>query len=50
MKYEFSAKAYQHSTSADMCGWTFVSFPLKAKIRKQENIILDEDVKIIIWV
>ncbi len=98
MKYEFSAKAYQYSSSADMCGWTFVSLPkemsieirdnfkwleegwgrmkvtakvgssewqtaiwfdtkqdtyllpLKAKIRKKENIVIDKDMKIMIWV
>ena len=98
MKYEFSAKAYQYSSSADMCGWTFVSLPkemsieirdnfkwleegwgrmkvtakvgnsewqtaiwfdtkqdtyllpLKAKIRKKENVVIDKDVKIMIWV
>ena len=96
MKYEFSAKPYQYSSSEEMCGWTFVSLPkelateiragfkyleegwgrmkvtaklggsewqtaiwfdtkqdtyllpLKAKIRKQENVMLDEDVRIII--
>ena len=98
LKYEFSAKTYQYSSSENMCGWTFVALPkelsieirnnfkwleegwgrmkitaklgssewqtaiwfdtkqdtyllpLKAKIRKQENVILDEDVKIIILV
>lgn len=98
MKYEFSAKAYQYSSSADMCGWTFVSLPkemsieirdnfkwleegwgrmkvtakvgnsewqtaiwfdtkqdtyllpLKAKIRKKENIVINKDMKIMIWV
>jgi len=98
MKYEFSAKPYQYSSSEEMCGWTFVSLPkelskeirdsfkhleegwgrmkvtiklgvsewqtaiwfdtkqdtyllpLKAKVRKQENVVLGEDVKIIILV
>ena len=27
MKYEFSAKPYQYSSSEEMCGWTFVSLP-----------------------
>lgn len=97
-KYEFSTKAYQYSSTAEMCGWTFVSLPkeiskkirdnfkcleegwgrmkvtasignsvwqtaiwfdtkqdtyllpLKAEIRKKENIILDKKIKIIIWV
>ena len=98
MKYEFSAKVYHHSTSADMIGWTMVSLPkkmsieirdnfkgleqgwgrmkvtakigssewqtaiwfdtkqdtyllpLKAAIRKKENVVLDKDVEIVIWV
>jgi len=97
-KFEFSAKAYQYSSSAEMSGWTFVSLPkemsieirdifkwleegwgrmkvtakigdsewqtaiwfdtkqdtyllpLKAVIRKKENIVLDKDMKVIIWV
>ena len=97
-KFEFSAKVYQYSTSADMIGWTIVSLPkemsieirdifkwveegwgrmkitakvgdsewktaiwfdtkqdtyllpLKAEIRKKENIVLGEDVNIIIWI
>ena len=98
IKYEFTAKAYHYSTSADMVGWTIVSLPkeisieirgnfkrleegwgrmkvtaktgmsewetaiwfdtkqdtyllpLKAEIRKRENIILYKDIEIIIWV
>ena len=98
MEYEFSAKAYQYSSSEEMCGWTFVSLPkelsteirdnfkcleegwgrlkimaklggsewqtaiwfdtkqetyllpLKAKIRKQEKVVLGEDLKILIQV
>ena len=98
VKYEFSAKAYQYSSSEEMCGWTFVSLPqklsveirdnfkhleegwgrmkltaklgesewqtaiwfdtkqdtyllpLKAKIRKQENVVLGENLQIAIWV
>ena len=98
IKYEFSAKVYHYSTSADMIGWTIVSLPkeisieirdnfkqleqgwgrmkvtakigntewqtaiwfdtkqdtyllpLKATIRKKENIVLDKDVEIVIWV
>ena len=98
IKYEFSAKVYQYSSSAEMSGWTFVSLPkeisieirdnfkwleqgwgrmkiaakigdsewqtaiwfdtkqdtyllpLKAQIRKKENIVLDKAVKVIIWV
>jgi len=98
IKYEFSAKVYQYSSSVEMSGWTFVSLPkemsieirdnfkwlekgwgrmkvaakigssewqtaiwfdtkqdtyllpLKAEIRKKENIVLDKDVKIIILV
>ena len=94
VKFEFSAKAYQYSSSTEVCGWTFVSLPkklsaeirtnfkhleegwgrmkvtaklgrsewqtsiwfdtkqdayllpLKAKIRKQEHVVLGEDVKI----
>ena len=97
VKYEFSAKAYQYSSSEEMCGWTFVSLPkelsveirgnfkhleegwgrmkvtaklgnsewqtaiwfdtkqdtyllpLKAKIRKQENVVLNEDLQFAIW-
>ena len=97
VKYEFSARAYQHSSSIEMCGWTFVSLPkelsaeirgnfrcleegwgrmkvtaklgnsewqtaiwfdikqdtyllpLKAKIRKQENVSLGEDLQVTIW-
>ena len=98
VKYEFSARAYQYSSSKEMCGWTFVSLPkklsveirenfkhleegwgrmkitaklgssewhtaiwfdtkqdayllpLKANIRKQENVVLGEELQIIIWV
>jgi Domain of unknown function (DUF1905). len=98
VKYEFSAKTYQYSSTDGMCGWTFVSLPkelsaeirdsfkhleegwgrmnvtaklggsewqtaiwfdtkqdtyllpLKVKIRKQEKVILGEDVKILILV
>jgi len=98
VKYEFPAKAYQYSSSEEMCGWTFVSLPkelsveirenfkhmeeswgrmkvtaklggsewqtaiwfdtkqdtyllpLKAKIRKQENVVPGEDLKIIIFI
>ena len=98
VKYEFSAKAYQYSSSEAMCGWTIVSLPkalsveiracfkhleegwgrmkvtavlgdsewqtaiwfdtkqdtyllpLKAKIKKRENIKLGEDVQISLWV
>lgn len=34
-KYEFCARAYQYSASADMSGWTIVSLPseLSAQIR-----------------
>ena len=37
IKYEFSAKAYQYSSSAAVCGWTFVSLPkeLSAEIRNK---------------
>ena len=97
IKYEFSAKAYQYSSSVEMIGWTFVSLPkelsaeirehfkhleegwgrmkvtaklgnsewltaiwfdtkqdtyllpLKAKIRKQENVVLGEDLQITVW-
>lgn len=96
LKFEFSAKPYQCSSSEDMCGWVFVDLPkemsidirdnfkcleegwgrlkitaklgesewqtsiwfgtkadtyllpLKAKIRKQEKVVLGEDVNIII--
>jgi len=98
IKFEFSAKVYQYSSSVEMSGWTFVSLPkeisigirdnfkwleqgwgrmkitakigdsewqtaiwfdtkqdtyllpLKAQIRKKENIVLDKAVKVIIWV
>ena len=98
VKYQFSAKVYQYSSSKEMGGWTFVSLPkelsseiresfkhleegwgrmkvtaklggsewqtaiwfdtkqdayllpLKAKIRKQENIALDQDVQIAVFV
>ena len=98
VKYEFSAKTYQCSASAEMCGWTFVSLPkelsaeirenfkyleegwgrmkvtaklgssewqtsiwfdtkqdayllpLKSKIRKQENVALDEDVQVVVMI
>ncbi len=97
-KYEFSAKVYRYSASADMVGWTFVSLPkelsteirdnfkhleegwgrmkitaqignsewqtaiwfdtkqdiyllpLKAAIRKKEDIVLDKDVKVAILI
>ena len=96
--YEFSARAYQDSSSKEVCSWTWVSLPkelsmvirenykylekgwgrmnitarlgksewqsaiwfdtkqdvyllpIKAKIRKQENVMLGEDIKIIILV
>ena len=98
VKYEFSAKAYQYSSSKEMTGWIFVSLPkelsveiresfkwleegwgrmkvkaqlgksqwesaiwfdtkqdtyllpLKAKIRKQEEVVLGEEIKIIIFI
>ena len=98
IKYAFSAKAYQYSSSEEMCGWTFVSLPkelskeirdsfkhleegwgrmkvtaklggsewqtaiwfdtkqdtyllpLKAKIRKKENVAPGENVDILILV
>ena len=98
VKYEFSAKAYQYSSSKEMSGWIFVSLPkelsveirenfkhleegwgrmkvtatlgrsewqtaiwfdtkqdtyllpLKAKIRKQENVVIGEDVQVTILV
>ena len=98
IKFEFSAKVYQYSSSVEMSGWTFVSLPkemsieirdnfkwleqgwgrmkvtakigdsewqtavwfdtkqdtyllpLKAQIRKKENIVLDKDVDVFIWV
>ena len=98
IKYEFSAKVYYHSTSADMIGWTIVSLPkeisvdignnfkqleqgwgrmkitakigdsewqtaiwfdtkqdtyllpLKASIRKKENVVIDKEAEIVIWV
>ena len=98
VKYAFSAKAYQVSSSEQMCGWTFVSLPeelsteirenfkhleegwgrmkvtaklggsewqtaiwfdtkqgtyllpLKAKVRKQEHVVLDEEVKVVLLV
>ena len=97
-EYKFSARAYQYSSSEEMCGWTFVSLPkelsveirarykhmeegwgrmkvtakiggsewqtaiwfdtkqdtyllpVKAKIRKQENVVLNEDVQVIILI
>ena len=98
VKYKFSARPYQYSSSEEMCGWTFVSLPkelsgeirerfkhleegwgrmkvtaklgssewqtaiwfdtkqdtyllpLKAKIRKQEHVVPDEDLQVVIWV
>jgi Domain of unknown function (DUF1905). len=98
IKYNFSAKPYQSSSSTEMCGWTFVSMPndlaseirenfkrmeegwgrlkvsakignsewktsiwfdtkqdtyllpLKAEIRKKENISLDNEVEISIFI
>lgn len=37
MKYEFSAKAYQYSSSAEMSGWTFVSLPKDIAIEIRDN-------------
>ncbi|MGI6153772.1 MAG: DUF1905 domain-containing protein [Christensenellaceae bacterium] len=37
IKYEFSAKAYQYSSSPDMCGWTFVSLPKKTSVDIRNN-------------
>ena len=37
MKYEFSAKAYQFSSSEEMCGWTFVSLPKELSIEIRDN-------------
>jgi len=37
IKYEFSAKVYQYSSSAEMCGWTFVSLPKAMSIEIREN-------------
>jgi len=98
IEYEFIAKAYRYSTSADGVGWTIVSLPkeisieirenfkqleeswgrmkviakagksewktaiwfdtkqdtyllpIKAEIRKIENILLDKDIEIVIWI
>ncbi len=98
IKFEFTAKAYQHSSSPEMNGWTFVSLPkeisaeirnnykgleegwgrlkavaktgnsewrtavwfdtkqdtyllpLKAQIRKKENIIHGNEVSITLWI
>jgi len=32
IKYEFSAKVYQYSSSVEMSGWTFVSLPKEMSI------------------
>ena len=37
MKYEFSAKAYQYSSSEEMCGWTFVSLPKELSTEIRDN-------------
>ncbi len=37
IKYEFSAKVYQYSTSADMTGCTLVSLPNKMSIEIRDN-------------
>lgn len=37
MKYEFSAKAYQYSSSPEMIGWTFVSLPKEMSIEIRDN-------------
>ena len=37
VKYEFSAKAYQYSSSEDMCGWTFASLPKKLSMEIRDN-------------
>ena len=98
VKYEFSAPAYQYSSSEEMCGWTFVALskelsaeirahfkymeeawgrmkvtaklgssewqtaiwfdtkqdayllPLKAKIRKQENVVIGENIQVAILI
>ena len=37
VKYEFSAKAYQYSSSEEMCGWTFVSLPKELSVEIRES-------------
>lgn len=42
IKYEFSAKVYYYSTSADMAGWTMVSLPKEISMEIRENFKLLE--------
>ena len=37
VKYDFVAKPYQYSSSAEMCGWTFVSLPKELAGEIREN-------------
>ena len=37
IKYEFSAKVYQYSSSEDMIGWTLVSLPKEISVEIREN-------------
>jgi len=37
IKYEFTAKPYQYSSSTDMIGWTFVSLSKEMSIEIREN-------------
>ena len=37
MDYAFSAKAYQYSSSEEMCGWTFVSLPKELSMAIRAN-------------
>lgn len=37
IKYEFSAKVYQYSSSAEMSGWIFVSLPKDLPVEIRDN-------------
>lgn len=37
VKYEFLARAYPYSTSADMVGWTIVSLPKEMSVEIRNN-------------
>lgn len=43
VKYEFIAKPYLYSSSADMIGWTFVSLPKELSLEIRNNFKWQEE-------
>lgn len=43
IKYEFSTKVYQYTSSPDMSGWTFVSLPKEMSIEIRNNLKKSEE-------